>query len=362
MRNKLLMRNCFNFLVTQYPSKEEIERFCLKNYISVQYFEQSIQYYLDTFANSVDKQKFQQYLYLFKYDMTIQNILSVKSKEERIGLLMENIELYGTMRQVYLKKYPEQEKQIRKLDIEYREAIDLANQLKQKAYRTSSEKENSSKKYINIIESLLNIVEEKMQNQDYYVEEELSEARKYNQMLVGKYKKEREQYNKRITQYYNVILKSIIKDFSQDKEHYSMVDYYYKTNVLPSYLFRRADFLDKKIAERTKELGEDLGQKKNIYKTLKKTILKRITNSNTYLTTPMMITRKQASAISQYMYQGVTLDCHDLEQIYDFMIEEGLPNYEILYFELLKECTKKGKLVSRKEKNNFVKKLEKRVS
>ena len=362
MRNKLFMRECFNFLVTKYPSKEEIEAFCFKNNITTKRFHQQIRDYVKIFANSVERKAYDHYLYLFHYEKIIEKIMNTPLKEDRITLLIENAELYGMMRGTYLNYHPENRLKIKQLDVEYREAIDVKNRIHRKINGLLLSTDEGQQRYIDSIEELLMKVEEKVQNDHFYIEDELREARNYISILSKEKVALRDQYNKRVTHYYNLVLKQVLKDFSENKENYSVVDYYYTTDILPMYLFKRADLLNKAIEKRAKELGNDVLRKPNPYITLKRVILERISNNNTFITTPLTITRKQASSISQYTYHGVCFDLHDLEHIYDFMIQEGLPSYENVYYGLLKECAIKGELVSRKEKKNFVKKLEKRVS
>ena len=353
------MRNCFNFLVTKFPNQKEINTFCQQSGITQQQFFKNVKGYVRDFANSTDKEALEQYRYLYKYEKVIREILNTKEKETRDKLLIKNKKLYSIMRPVYLEKHPEDQLKIRKLDIEYRDLVERSNHLQKKAYQGSIESKQQQQ-YQTKIECLLKIIQEKLANEDYYIEDEITKARRYIMEIYSS--SLREQYHAQVTRFYNTILAKVLEDYLEKTETYSVVDYYYRTNVLPMYLFKRADILNKKIAKRAEELQKESTTNENYYKILKQDLLNRISNNNTYLTKPFVITRKQASGISQYSNNGQTLNCQDLEQIYDFMIEEGLPSYENVYYGLLKECAIKGELVSRKEKKNFVKKLEKRVS
>lgn len=183
------------------------------------------------------------------------------------------------------------------------------------------------------VDFLIKKIEDKLKENNYYIEQEVLEIRSIINMS---YSKTNNNYKKIMSIIYDRVAKEVYNCFQAKGKDFTIIDYFYITNIDPICLLKLYKHHDNKInysAILTQLLP---------YPSLMDRLLKYNVDAN--------------YTMINYQINNKIFDKNDILKIMKFIDDEGLPHYEIVITELLKKYALEGSLEYRRKnkENNFV--------
>ncbi len=338
MYDEKKLRFIFKETIASFLSKEELEEYCFRKKIYKKYLFSYIKDYLDEFANEKEKETYKNYLKFLNYEKVFNYLLNCNNKEKIKDTIEEYVGCYSHMRRVYIMKHPECSFKLKELDNIFRTCLEN-NKVKDK--KSDFKKHFLNKTgYDQEFKIIFDEINSKIEEDCYYISDLLIKARK----LVEKYRYcEIDIYRRKIENYYKKVLLKVLSVYKEQKGNFSVIDYFYITDVQPNYLFRNNAVIRNIKNEKVKKI---------CYK-----ILTQIINSTNLNYNFVKFNEKNLYLfLNSYQLNGVYFSQEDIYEVYEFMKEENLPEYQKLLMEFLKKYAFEGSLEYRRKnsENNFV--------
>ncbi len=357
IKDIIRMKDAFYFLIEKKPDQKVIKLYCLTNDITVEEFYDMVYLYVEKYTTTVELKKYKQYQATYLCEQIVNQMFNAKSNEECIKILNDNFENYGLIRQSYLEKYPYKDKMFKKFDIMYRGLVDEHNSQRMKEYNQNKSKPTKAQQqYIRLINRHFEKMDEMIKQNNLYIDEEVNHIRFYLERLQNHSnynKKLKRQYKDDLKKYYQIIFDKVYDIYKQNGKQFTSLDYYYITDLSPLHLRRNIPaptIDDDESRERWDAMVDIFSQTAGNY-----------TAGNYNGFAPRKIFENGVDMKLQYIYQGKTLSYDELSKIYNFMIQENLPKIEPVFNSLVKKYIETGILESRRQAQENMKKLVKRV-
>ena len=338
MYDEKKLRFIFKETIASFLSKEELEEYCFRKKIYKKYLFSYIKDYLDEFANEKEKETYKNYLKFLNYEKVFNYLLNCNNKEKIKDTIEEYVGCYSHMRRVYIMKHPECSFKLKELDNIFRTCLENK--------KDNDKKSDFKKHFLNKtgydqeFKIIFDEINSKIEEDCYYISDLLIKARK----LVEKYRYcEIDIYRTKIENYYKKVLLKVLSVYKEQKGNFSVIDYFYITDVQPNYLFRNNAVIRNIKNEKVKKI---------CYK-----ILTQIINSTNLNYNFVKFNEKNLYLfLNSYQLNGVYFSQEDIYEVYEFMKEENLPEYQKLLMEFLKKYAFEGSLEYRRKnsENNFV--------
>ena len=338
MKNEEELRFIFRKTVEEFLSKPDLKLFCQKYGYDVKTFNKGIKDYVEHYAEPSEIKTYEKYKKFLNYEKVFNFLLKTNNQEKMEEVLNYYIDCYGQMRKTYISLHSVSSSSLKKVDMAYRKCLE--NIKGKEDGRKNIEKKPMPQLLIDKFDAIFTEVDNQIQNNCYYVSDLLDKARK---LASSKFYLDLDKYRDKINYYYKVVLDCVLSEYEKQPESFTLIDYFYITDVQPKYLLREVSFRENK---------ENVDRKNKC-----NNILRQICNGyqlNLYF--EKFNANNISLIISNYKLNDGQLSSNDMLELYEFMKEENLPKYNTLLIELVKKYALDGSLEYRRKnsENNFV--------